>query len=515
MGSRLHSSTVKIREGFCFEMARISISAFAGDPTNIEPASSAENDNISYSSKAIEPHTKASEDESTTTVKLNCEETESTAASADAVGSAEEAQKAAKNSTDLVGECKNFEDSQSEENLVICEQSRLTEKEKPEVVKALDQFQSQAIEEESSSNVACPRDFPPVSVSKHVAKATIHSQKRSERRARRMKAGVKIIKLAADVPSHKRYWTFRLLNFLDAEHVLRDSINSESLTATEEIELSKGIQDLLKLHRIRLRLVGKTGHQPTLDRWAQAVGTDKKTLKRRLLVGEYCKEKLYRSNLGLVGYVAKKYMGLGIGYNYKDLFQIGCFGLIKGIERFDYRKGSRFATYAHWWIRQRISRALYNYSDIVSYNEKFFWDMNRVKQTKRWLKQLHARRPRFRELARITGLSVKTLMLIRMYTRKRRKFADEYADPNAASPENIFEKQELGREIVKSLNFVTKKEREILRLRYGFDDGRPKSLGEIGYICNYSKERIRQIEKDALRKIRESRSHNLRHYLYS
>ncbi|KAH9300219.1 hypothetical protein KI387_011802, partial [Taxus chinensis] len=501
-------------------MPRMSSVAFVGDPSNIVPASSVDIDNMSCNSKAVDQHTKASMDETTATEKLfNSEDTTLAAASAVVMGLAEAAMKAVKDAAALVDESENYEGIPSEEDLVRHEQASLIKKEKPQVVKALDHFLSQPIGEESSSNVARHFDFLPAFVSEHISKESMQLGKRIARRASRLKAGGNTIEVAATDMSAQEAWEFKhavacLMDSSNALHILRDSLNSKLLTATEEAELSKGIQDLLKLERIREKLAEKIGQEPTLKKWAQAVGTDHKTLCSRLLVGKYCKKKIFKSNLGLVKYVANRYNGLGLSS--EDLFQEGCIGLVHGIERFDYTMGFRFSTYAHWWIRRAMTRALSNSSRIVRYPTSFYFDMVRVNLTKTHFYQVHGRCPRIEQLAKITGLSVEKLRLMKSHTRIRRStfrnfgedrmitFKDIVTYQDIESPEVLFIKQELREEIAKSLNTLSEREREILRLRYGFDDDRPKPLREIEKLLSLSRERVRQLQKSSLRKIRDS-----------
>eukprot|EP01018_Ginkgo_biloba_P040046 Gb_05479 [translate_table: standard] len=239
------------------------------------------------------------------------------------------------------------------------------------------------------------------------------------------------------------------------------------------------LKDLLKLERVKAGLQAQFGREPTSVEWAKALGLNQKSLESRLREGRKCRDKMINSNLRLVISVAKHYQGRGM--TLQDLIQEGSIGLMKGVEKFDYKKGYKFSTYAHWWIRQAVTRAVSEHSKIIRFPE-------------------HGRKPKDEEIAELVGLTVKKLKLIINSTRtpksldqpagrdQERTFGEIVADADAKSPESEITKRLMKRDLDKLLRILTPRERNIIRLRYGLDGGGMRTLEEIVLgLPNYGK----------------------------
>uniref|UniRef100_A0A2P2LPG8 RNA polymerase sigma factor sigB isoform X2 n=1 Tax=Rhizophora mucronata TaxID=61149 RepID=A0A2P2LPG8_RHIMU len=202
----------------------------------------------------------------------------------------------------------------------------------------------------------------------------VKSRRQIERKARRERAAEKSAASPVSVrpgsTSKKKRGSLRDVDYSDPLHYLRGTTStSRLLTATEELELSKGIQDLLKLERLQDELAGRCGGQPTFAQWAAAAGVDQKTLRKHINYGSFCKDKMIKCNIRLVISIAKNYQRAGM--NLQDLVQEGCRGLVKGAEKFDASKGFKFSTYAHWWIKQAVRRSLSDQSRTIRLPVRF------------------------------------------------------------------------------------------------------------------------------------------------
>ncbi|KAL5066562.1 hypothetical protein RYX36_028299 [Vicia faba] len=194
------------------------------------------------------------------------------------------------------------------------------------------------------------------------------SGRQTERKARRLrasgKAATNIVSFRSGSTSRKKRVRTQQVDYSDPLRYLRTATRSSKLlTVSEEINLSAGIQDLIKLEKLQEELTEKCGSQPTFSQWATMAGVDQKTLRKRLNYGERCKEKMIKSNIRLVISVAKNYQKSGMSL--QDLVQEGCRGLVKGAEKYDASKGFKFSTYAHWWIKQAVGKALSDQSRII------------------------------------------------------------------------------------------------------------------------------------------------------
>eukprot|EP01018_Ginkgo_biloba_P007758 Gb_37605 [translate_table: standard] len=295
------------------------------------------------------------------------------------------------------------------------------------------------------------------------------------------------------------------------------------LKAKEATAAVDSSPDLLKLEKVKIRLQTLSGREPTICEWAEAVGTDQKYLKLRLRSGWQCREKMIKCNLRLVVYVAKNYQGLGMSL--QDLMQEGSIGLIKGVENFDYKKGCKFSTYAYWTIRQAVTRAIIKHSRTIRLPAHVYELLSRIKGAKKSYYE-RGRCPKNEEVAKLVGLTSEQLNMLIKSTRipksidqpagrdQQTTIGEITADPHVESPEVTITKQSLRRDVDRLMQVLTPKERNIIRLRYGFDDGRMKTLDEIGKSFNVTRERIRQIEYRALGKLKQPHGNKaLRQYL--
>lgn len=295
------------------------------------------------------------------------------------------------------------------------------------------------------------------------------------------------------------------------------------LRADEEIELARKIADLLELERIREELIFHLDRQPQDSEWAQAVDMELWEFKRRLHGGRRAKEKMVQSNLRLVVSIAKKYMNRGLSF--QDLIQEGSLGLIRAAEKFDHEKGYKFSTYATWWIRQAITRAIADQSRTIRLPVHLYETISRIKKTTKILSQEIGRKPTEEEIATKMEMTIEKLRFIAKSAqlpisletpigKEEDSRLGDFIESDGETPEDRVSKNLLREDLESVLNSLSPRERDVLRLRYGLDDGRMKTLEEIGQIFNVTRERIRQIEAKALRKLRHpNRNSILKEYI--
>ncbi|MGL5511462.1 MAG: RNA polymerase sigma factor RpoD [Microcoleaceae cyanobacterium] len=295
------------------------------------------------------------------------------------------------------------------------------------------------------------------------------------------------------------------------------------LRADEEIELARKIADLLKLEDAYRDLVYELQREPYDIEWARAVNMPLPEFRRRLAFGRRAKEKMVQSNLRLVVSIAKKYMNRGLSF--QDLIQEGSLGLIRAAEKFDHEKGYKFSTYATWWIRQAITRAIADQSRTIRLPVHLYETISRIKKTTKVLSQEMGRKPTEEEIATRMEMTIEKLRFIAKSAqlpisletpigKEEDSRLGDFIESDGETPEDQVSKNLLREDLESVLNSLSARERDVLRLRYGLDDGRMKTLEEIGQIFNVTRERIRQIEAKALRKLRHpNRNSILKEYI--
>ena len=295
------------------------------------------------------------------------------------------------------------------------------------------------------------------------------------------------------------------------------------LRADEEIELARKIAELLQMERVREELSEQLERDPHDSEWAEAVELPLPTFRYRLHIGRRAKEKMVQSNLRLVVSIAKKYMNRGLSF--QDLIQEGSLGLIRAAEKFDHEKGYKFSTYATWWIRQAITRAIADQSRTIRLPVHLYETISRIKKTTKLLSQEMGRKPTEEEIATRMEMTIEKLRFIAKSAqlpisletpigKEEDSRLGDFIESDNETPEDQVSKNLLREDLEKVLDSLSPRERDVLRLRYGLDDGRMKTLEEIGQIFNVTRERIRQIEAKALRKLRHpNRNSVLKEYI--
>ncbi len=295
------------------------------------------------------------------------------------------------------------------------------------------------------------------------------------------------------------------------------------LRPDEEIELARKIADLLHLEELADQFNSDHGHYPNKKEWAALVEMPNIKFRRRLMLGRRAKEKMVQSNLRLVVSIAKKYMNRGLSF--QDLIQEGSLGLIRAAEKFDHEKGYKFSTYATWWIRQAITRAIADQSRTIRLPVHLYETISRIKKTTKVLSQEFGRKPTEEEIAESMEMTIEKLRFIAKSAqlpisletpigKEEDSRLGDFIESDTENPEQDVAKNLLREDLEGVLATLSPRERDVLRLRYGLDDGRMKTLEEIGQIFEVTRERIRQIEAKALRKLRHpNRNGVLKEYI--
>ena len=294
----------------------------------------------------------------------------------------------------------------------------------------------------------------------------------------------------------------------------------------EEISLAMATKELLRWNKVQRELETELGRMPSRREWAMELGfsgADESllTFESNLRLFQNAKDRMITANLRLVVSIAKKYVNRGV--NIQDLIQEGSFGLITAVEKFDPEHGCRFSTYAHYWIKQAVTRAVADFSRPIRLPVHMSDCVNSIKRARGIFYLAHGRSPTELELSSALGISEAKLQLALSssrelvsleapyYQNKRppeEKAWVDYIQDTAPKPEHHLEDTLLREQIHTTLlNVLGPQEREIVCLRYGLEGRERRSLEEMGRIFECPKERVRQIEARALRKLRRPQQH--------
>ncbi|XP_074350897.1 RNA polymerase sigma factor sigB-like [Apium graveolens] len=362
-------------------------------------------------------------------------------------------------------------------------------------------------------------------LSKSIAVRSCRQPERKARRARAAeKASATVVSVKSGSTSKKKRGSQEIDHSDPLRYLRQTTSSSRLLTAAEEQELSEGIQVLVRLETIYKELSQRYGGEPSFIQWAAAAGVDQTTLRRQINYGTFCKDKMIKSNVRLVISIAKNYLKAGM--NLQDLVQEGCRGLVRGAEKFDASKGFKFSTYAHWWIKQAVRKFLSDQSRTIRLPLYMVEASYRVKEARRNLYNENGRQATNEELAEATGLTMVRLSNVLLAPKAPRsldqktgfdlnyKPSEVTADPDAETSEELLIKELMRQDLNKVLDTLKPREKQVVRWRFGLDDGRMKTLQEIGELMGVSRERIRQIELCAFRKLKNKRrTKNLQQYI--
>ena len=287
----------------------------------------------------------------------------------------------------------------------------------------------------------------------------------------------------------------------------------------EEDDILLDDEDDIDIEKIDLSVPDGIGKVPLLSAEEEI-----EYAKRMEQGDEEAKKRLAEANLRLVVSIAKRYVGRGM--QFLDLIQEGNLGLIKAVEKFDYRKGYKFSTYATWWIRQAITRAIADQARTIRIPVHMVETINKLVRVQRQLLQELGREPSPEEIAETMDIPVERVREIQKISQEPvsletpigeeedSHLGDFIQDDNVPVPAEAAASTLLKEQLVEVLGTLTDREQKVLRLRFGMDDGRARTLEEVGKEFNVTRERIRQIEAKALRKLRHpSRSRKLKDYL--
>ena len=294
------------------------------------------------------------------------------------------------------------------------------------------------------------------------------------------------------------------------------------LSAEEEIELAKNME-ARAVAKEKIAILKSREENATEEELAE-IKEEIKNLQKDLDAGDEAKKRLAEANLRLVVSIAKRYVGRGMLF--LDLIQEGNLGLIKAVEKFDYRKGYKFSTYATWWIRQAITRAIADQARTIRIPVHMVETINKLIRVSRQLLQELGREPSPEEIAAEMNMPVERVREILKISQEPvsletpigeeedSHLGDFLQDDNVPVPADAAAFTLLKEQLEEVLGTLTEREQKVLTLRFGLEDGRARTLEEVGKEFNVTRERIRQIEAKALRKLRHpSRSRKLKDYL--
>ncbi|ACK71232.1 RNA polymerase, sigma 70 subunit, RpoD subfamily [Gloeothece citriformis PCC 7424] len=293
------------------------------------------------------------------------------------------------------------------------------------------------------------------------------------------------------------------------------------LTHEQEIVYGKQVQKMMTLLEKKDQLAIELGKEPNLTEWANQVQMSEEELNRAIQQGKRAKRKMIEANLRLVVAIAKKYQKRNM--EFLDLIQEGSLGLERGVEKFDPTKGYKFSTYAYWWIRQAITRAIAQQARTIRLPIHITEKLNKIKKTQRELSQQLGRSATPAEIAK--ALDLEPAQIREFLSMSRQPISldvrvgdnqdtelSELLEDEGISPDNYITQELMRQDLHDLLAELTPQQREVLSLRFGLQDGKELSLAKIGQRMNISRERVRQLEHQALSQLRRRRS-NVKEYI--
>lgn len=342
------------------------------------------------------------------------------------------------------------------------------------------------------------------------------------------------------IPAEKRYFLFRLNHVIDKLHFgLKATAWKDSLTEDEAVNYPILNEALIALEN---GVIGEDGKVEGFDRkrieeiahdnaiqrklllQEEIDDADRLLLKKRIRMGERAKKRLAETNLRLVVSIAKRYVGRGM--NFLDLIQEGNLGLMKAVEKFDYHRGFKFSTYATWWIRQAITRAIADQARTIRIPVHMVETINKLSRAQRQLLQELGRDPTNEEIAKEMNIDVEKVRVVRKIAQEPvsletpigeeedSHLGDFIEDESAIAPDEAANFTMLREELNSILDTLSDRERKVLELRFGLNDGTPRTLEEVGKEFAVTRERIRQIEAKAIRKLKHpTRSQKIKDFL--
>ncbi|MBD2519730.1 RpoD/SigA family RNA polymerase sigma factor [Nostoc sp. FACHB-973] len=286
------------------------------------------------------------------------------------------------------------------------------------------------------------------------------------------------------------------------------------LTHKQEIIFAQQVQQMMNLLTAKKELAMQLKHEPTLQELGEYLNVDAGVLQQQLNQGQQAKQKMIAANLRLVVSIAKKYQQRNM--EFLDLIQEGNLALERGIEKFDPNRGYKFSTYAYWWIRQGITRAIAQQSRTIRLPIHVFEKLNKIKRVQRELSQQLGRTPNTNEIATALSITPNEVRECLHLSRKPMSLEtrigshqdtelQDILEDTGLSPENYVAEESLQNDLQNLLSKLSTQQREVLTMRFGLKDGNELTLAEIGRGMGMSRERVRQIEQQALKVLRQNK----------